>query len=70
MAEKFNLPRRGKPDWFDLKTAVLLETDAVHSTIGGPYLVLRADMFLDHLLFDADRFAGQETLIRFLAVQG
>src|SRR5487761_1825294 len=36
-----------------------MEIDAIEPAVGGPQLILRADIFLQHILLDTDRLARQ-----------
>ena len=47
-----------------------MEFDAVETSIGRPQLVLRADVFLEHILLHADGLACQIALRDHLAVEG
>ena len=46
-----------------------MEVDAVEAAIGRPQLVLRADIFLQHILLDTDRFARKIALRDHFAVE-
>src|SRR6202035_1844754 len=59
---KLRAPRRRKDERQDREGAVLVKIDAVEAAIGRPDLILTADVFLEHLLLDADRFAAKVSL--------
>src|SRR5580700_10123762 len=59
---KLRAPRRRQDERQYREGAVLVKVDAVEAAIGRPDLVLAADVFLEHFLLDADRFAAEVAL--------
>src|SRR3984893_1967264 len=59
---KLGAPRRRQNERHHREGAVLVKVDAVKAAIGRPKLVLAADVFLEHLLLNADRFAAEVAL--------
>src|SRR6516162_2295581 len=59
---EFGAPPRRQNEGDHRKAAVGMKIDAIEAAIGGPDLILAADIFLQHLLLDADCFAAEVRL--------
>ena len=55
--------------WRYGESSVAKKLETIEAAIGCPHLILRSDLFLEYLLLDPDRFAGEIALGDHLAVE-